>query len=334
MVSLADYLVVRLDRELQGQTRSTGRTSRRSSTRPSSRRGSPTDGRSPRDLRALLEEWTRGFVPLNTIEETLSELIDARATGTVERVTADVGADEALALLEPGDILVDCTGSRSLMRDLLLPGDDLTARAATRSGSASSTRWSSPSSTGQQYVCNEYCKYYKNRENTGYKFIPAVHRTYFDGDISHVTGIVSISRAEFEAMPPTCDGAFLREQFPGVAAVDGPVHRPRQGGDERRSGGRPRHHPDPARRLPRTERHEPAVARVGRRPPARERRRSSCSATPRSARPTSSRSPWASSARSSSPGTSRTATCRCRSCSIATSCSCTSSGSGCTCAAR
>ena len=30
------------------------------------------------DLRALLEEWTRGFVPLNTIERSLSELIDAR----------------------------------------------------------------------------------------------------------------------------------------------------------------------------------------------------------------------------------------------------------------
>ena len=66
-------------------------------------------------------------------------------------------------------------------------------------------------------MCNEYCKYYKNLENTGYKFIPAVHRTYFDGDLSHVTGIVSISRAEFEAMPPTCDGEYLRERFPGVA---------------------------------------------------------------------------------------------------------------------
>ena len=31
------------------------------------------------DLRALLDEWTRGFVPLNTIERSLSELIEARA---------------------------------------------------------------------------------------------------------------------------------------------------------------------------------------------------------------------------------------------------------------
>ena len=33
-------------------------------------------------------------------------------------------------MLEPGDILVDCTGARSLLRDLLLPGDD--ARRADR----------------------------------------------------------------------------------------------------------------------------------------------------------------------------------------------------------
>ena len=43
---------------------------------------------------------------------------------------------------------------------------------------------------------------------------PAVHRTYYDGDVSHVTGIVTISRSEFEAMPPSFDGAYLREQFP------------------------------------------------------------------------------------------------------------------------
>ena len=70
---------------------------------------------------------------------------------------------------------------------------------------------------GRNYECNEYCKYYKNRENVDYKFIPNVHRTYYDGDVSHVTGIVKISPSEFEAMPATCDGAFLREQLPGVA---------------------------------------------------------------------------------------------------------------------
>ena len=39
------------------------------------------------DLRALLEEWSRGFVPLNVVENRLSELIEARDTGTVERVS-------------------------------------------------------------------------------------------------------------------------------------------------------------------------------------------------------------------------------------------------------
>ena len=99
------------------------------------------------DLRALLHEWTRGLVPLNTIERTLAELIETRGMGSVERVARDVGADDALAMLEPGDILVDCTGSRSVMRDLLLPGDDLRRATGTRCASGSSTPWSSPSST-------------------------------------------------------------------------------------------------------------------------------------------------------------------------------------------
>jgi hypothetical protein len=70
---------------------------------------------------------------------------------------------------------------------------------------------------GQHYECNEYCKYYKNLENPGYKFIPAVQRTFYDGHVSHVTGIVSISPDEYAQMPQSCDGAYLRENFPSVA---------------------------------------------------------------------------------------------------------------------
>ena len=69
----------------------------------------------------------------------------------------------------------------------------------------------------QTYVCDEYCKYYKNAENQRYKFIPAVHRTYYDQSVSHVTGIVNISAEEFEAMPPRFDGRWLRDNFPGAA---------------------------------------------------------------------------------------------------------------------
>ena len=70
----------------------------------------------------------------------------------------------------------------------------------------------------QHYDCNEYCKYFKNVENPEYKFIPAVQRTFYDGSISHVTGIITISQAEFEAMPRSFDGAWLRDNFPSVAA--------------------------------------------------------------------------------------------------------------------
>ncbi len=119
-------------------------------------------------------------------------------------------------MLEPGDILVDCTGARSLMRDLLLPDGDMDARGRNTLRFRLEYALVVTFLYDQHYACNEYCKYYKNRENAGYKFIPAVHRTYYDGSVSHVTGIVSISRTEYEAMPPSFDGAWLRDQFPAV----------------------------------------------------------------------------------------------------------------------
>ena len=70
---------------------------------------------------------------------------------------------------------------------------------------------------GQPYDCNEHCKYYKNIDNPQYKFIPMVHRTHYDGSVSHVTGIVNISAKEYEAMPSRFDGEWLRSNFPDVA---------------------------------------------------------------------------------------------------------------------
>jgi 2-polyprenyl-6-methoxyphenol hydroxylase-like FAD-dependent oxidoreductase len=180
------------------------------------------------DLRALLEEWTRGFVPVNDIEQRLSDLIETRDTGNVERVSSRVSADEALELAGPGDVVVDCTGCKSLLRDRLLPGvGDELARVDRN------TKWFHLEHAlvitflyGQHYVCNEHCKYYKNAESVGYKFIPAVQRTCYDGDVTHVTGIVSISEEEFHAMPPRFDGGWLRQHYPDVAlSMDGFINR-------------------------------------------------------------------------------------------------------------
>ena len=70
---------------------------------------------------------------------------------------------------------------------------------------------------GQPYDCDEHCKYYKNIENPHYKFIPMVHRTHYDGSVSHVTGIVNITAEDYEAMPSRFDGEWLRSNFPEVA---------------------------------------------------------------------------------------------------------------------
>jgi 2-polyprenyl-6-methoxyphenol hydroxylase-like FAD-dependent oxidoreductase len=166
---------------------------------------------------SLLRTWSLGFCPLNTIEHALSELIDSRRSTPVQRKTADVTVEGARAMLAPGDILIDCTGSKSLLRDHVLPGASAVDAAANTFQIRLEFALVVTFLYGQAYDCNEYCKYYKNVGNAHYKFIPAVSRTCFDGGISHVTGIVSIAAEEFQAMPPQFDGAWLREHFPEVA---------------------------------------------------------------------------------------------------------------------
>jgi 2-polyprenyl-6-methoxyphenol hydroxylase-like FAD-dependent oxidoreductase len=171
----------------------------------------------PPDLMARLRGWAQGFCPLNAIERSLSDLIDARQSHPVQRTTAVVTAQDAMALLEPGDVLIDCTGSNSVLRDHLLP------RGGAEDDGANTLKFRLEYALvitflyGRAYDCNEHCKYFKNIENSNYKFIPAVNRTYYDGSISHVTGIVNISAEDYERMPSRFDGHWLRSNFPHVA---------------------------------------------------------------------------------------------------------------------
>jgi hypothetical protein len=171
----------------------------------------------PEDLMALLRGWTVGFCPLNSMERAVSDLIDTRGSSAVQRTSAVVTAEDAISMLEPGDILIDCTGSRSLLRDHLVPssvevdGGGNTLEVRLEYALVITFLY------GEAYDCNESCKYYKNIENAQYKFIPMVHRTHYDGSVSHVTGIVNISATEYEAMPSRFDGEWLRNNFPRVA---------------------------------------------------------------------------------------------------------------------
>src|SRR5262245_38309112 len=181
----------------------------------------------PPDLMSLLRGWAQGFCPLNTIERSLSDLIDARSTHPVQRTTGVVTAQDAMAILEPGDVLIDCTGTKSLLRDQLVPGggavDHRSSLTLQDAGATNTTKIRLEYALvitflyGQAYDCNEICKYYKNIENPHYKFIPAVNRTFYDGSVSHVTGIVNISAEDYERMPPRFDGQWLRSNFPSVA---------------------------------------------------------------------------------------------------------------------
>ena len=171
----------------------------------------------PPDLMGLLQGWTLGFCPLNDIERSLSALIDARLAHPVQRTTAVLTAQDVMALFQRGDVVIDCTGSNSLLRDQLVPG------AGAANGDANTFKLRLEYALvitflyGRPYDCNEYCKYYKNIDNAYYKFIPAVNRTYYDGSITHVTGIVNIPAEDYERMPSRFDGQWLRSNFPHVA---------------------------------------------------------------------------------------------------------------------
>ncbi len=171
----------------------------------------------PADLMALLRDWALGFCPLNAIERSVSDLIDARVSNGVRRTAAVVTAEDAMAMLEPGDILIDCTGSKSLLRDHLTTGTGEVAGEANTLKIRLEYALVITFLYGQTYDCNEYCKYYKNAENAQYKFIPMVHRTHYDGSVSHISGIVNISADDYEAMPSRFDGQWLRSNFPSVA---------------------------------------------------------------------------------------------------------------------
>jgi hypothetical protein len=168
------------------------------------------------DLAALLGGWALGFCPLNSIERSLSDLIDARGH-SVERTAAVVTAEDALSMLEPGDLLIDSTGCRSLLRDRLIPSLDEPVDGLNTVTVRLEYALVITFLYGQRYDCNEYCKYVKNIENPRYKFIPMVNRTHYDGSVSHVTGIVNISADEYEAMPGRFDGEWLRANAPDVA---------------------------------------------------------------------------------------------------------------------
>jgi 2-polyprenyl-6-methoxyphenol hydroxylase-like FAD-dependent oxidoreductase len=171
----------------------------------------------PPDLMRVLRQWALGFVPLNAIERSLSELIDARAsTPPVLRTAGDVTMEGLTRMVQPGDVLIDCTGSRSLLRDQLVPGgpagdEPNTFKIRLEYALVVTFLY------GQVYDCNEFCKYYKNVGNALYKFIPAVSRTCYDGHTTHVTGIVTISAQDYEKMPAKCDGAWLRANFSDAA---------------------------------------------------------------------------------------------------------------------
>jgi hypothetical protein len=171
-------------------------------------------------LFSLLQEWNQGFCRLNEIENCLSGLIAQGGKSHVDRIEGPVTAEQAMAMLAPHDIMIDCTGAHSLLRDHLVPSTGEEPVSSERNTFLIRLEYAANVTFlfGRPYACNEYCKYYKNRNNSQYKFIPAVDRIAQDAGTTHVLGIINISAEDYEAMPSKCNGDYLRQHFPAVAA--------------------------------------------------------------------------------------------------------------------
>ena len=93
------------------------------------------------DLRALLLDWTRGFVaPEHDRAHAQRARSTRAASGRSSASSATSPRTRRIAMLEPGDILVDCTGAGRCCATSCSPVTTSTRATGTRCGSGSSTR--------------------------------------------------------------------------------------------------------------------------------------------------------------------------------------------------
>jgi hypothetical protein len=90
----------------------------------------------------------------------LTALIAEGGKSPVDRIQSALSVEQAMVVLQPHEIMIDCTGANSLLRDHLVPA---TARESSDSRERNTYKirleyaanvtflW------GRPYLCNEYC---------------------------------------------------------------------------------------------------------------------------------------------------------------------------------
>ena len=214
-----------------------------------------------------------------------------------------------MAMLEPGDILIDCTGSRSLLRDHLVPGAGDGRRRANTLNDPARVRARHHVPVRPAVRLQRVLQVLQEPREPAVQVHPdgAPHALRRQRQPRHGHRQHLRRRVRGDADPVRRPVAA--RQLPRGRGVDGPVHRQDQGGDAGRDPRRARDRADPPRPLPGAQCDEPAGGSLrGRTTTRSPAHRCSSRATRRSARRTSSRSRSASSARCSSRGSSRSAT--------------------------
>ena len=166
------------------------------------------------DPTALLRDWTPGVLPAQLHRALISDLIDARGLG-VERNAAVVSAEDATAMLEPGDILIDSTGSQSSASRS--PGSRPGGRRWEHAQDPARVRARHHLPVRAAVRLQRALQVLQEHREPALQVHPMVHRTHYDGSVSHVTGIVNTARPRTMRRCPDSTGSGYAATFPEVA---------------------------------------------------------------------------------------------------------------------
>ena len=206
-------------------------------------------------------------MPLNTVERALSDLIEARDTGNVERVATDGhrrrGTRAPRARRHPGGLhrlqVADARPAAARRRPVRGGPEHEVVPPRARAGDHLPLRPALPVQRVLQVL--------QERRQPLVQVHPrrAPHPLRRGGQPRH-------RHHQHQRRRVRGDAVALRRRLaagalPRRRGLDGPLHRAREGRDRGRGPRRPRHHPHPPRPLPRLQRHDAALAELGPGPP-------------------------------------------------------------------
>ncbi|CAF1383945.1 unnamed protein product [Adineta steineri] len=145
------------------------------------------------ELFGIIADWLEVFTPLQHIQEVLASYYTSADGEILFGDQYDFSKNLNVLDHHSNTIVVDCTGYHSVLRDIILP-NNLIDRFIEYVLICTFIY-------EDRYVCNELCKYYKNKNTKKFQIIPAIDDTYSTGERqTHVTCLITIETPLYEQL--------------------------------------------------------------------------------------------------------------------------------------